>query len=977
MGFGFEIVVALICNLCPATGISSICTNFIAMCSKKQLFGATVLPLLALLLLPYHNLTAHTGLPKQDSLLLADTLPMDTGVIRGKLANGFEYYIRHNMEPKDRVVMYLATKVGSILENENELGLAHFLEHMQFNGTKHFPKNELVDYLQKAGVRFGSDLNAYTSFDETVYQLPIPSDDPELLSNGLQVMRDWAQDALLDEEEIDKERGVVLNELLGGRGAQQRMQDQYFPMILNQSRYAQRLPIGTRESIERFPYEALRDFHRKWYRPDLQALIVVGDIDVAEMEAQIKRRFSDLESPADAPERTEYTIPITGNNQFMAVTDPEMPQTVVQVIVKHPEEEIKTVADYRMQVAKSLFNQMAGARFAELTRQSDPPFIQGGGSIGGFIRGLDAFTMYFAAKPGEIERGFKAVVTEFERIKQHGFTPTELERAKNNFATSVESAYAERDKRRSETYVENYLNHFLQEEIVLSGDDRYRLGKQLVETIALAEVNQLAKQYYADNNRDILILAPEKDKDTLPEETIVNGWLEAIKAADIIPYDDHVQDVPLLDVNPQAGTVKSSVEFPELGITELTLSNGVRVILKPTDFKNDEIAITAFSPGGTSRYEDDDFFSAAYAATIVGGSGLGPFDATELTKYLSGKKVSVRPYIGERFEGFNASSGKKDLRAAFELVYAYFTVPRMDMDVFQGTMQRIKASLANRLDDPDEVFSDTVNAILYENNIRRTSMTVEDVDFIDPKRAYEIYQQRFADASDFTVTIVGSFTEDEIMPLLLQYLGGLPNLGREEQARDLGIYPPEKGMQRTVYAGKEQKSNARLYYFGDYTYSEDENMQLDALESILNIKLVERLREAESGVYGVSASASYSKYPRHRYAFSIGYGTSPDKVEPLMAAVFDEINKIKKSGPEEVDINKFISEQRRVLEVRLRENGFWLGHLSGSYQNDEDPTYILRYLDELKKVTVESVKAVANKYLEEDRLFKFIMMPEE
>lgn len=912
----------------------------------------------------------------QDSLRLMDTLLMDTSVLRGRLPNGFTYYIRHNAEPKDRVVMYLATKVGSILETDNELGLAHFLEHMQFNGTKNFPKNELVDYLQKAGVRFGGDLNAYTSFDETVYQLPIPSDDPELLQNGLKVMRDWAQDALLDDEEIDKERGVVLNELLGGRGAQQRMRDQYFPMILNQSRYAQRLPIGTKESIEGFNHETLRDFHRKWYRPDLQALIIVGDIDVAEMEKQVNILFADLENPDDAPNREEYTIPLAGKNQFMAVTDAEMPQTVMQLIIKHPEADIKTVADYRMQLIKSLFNQMTGSRFAELTRQSNPPFIQGGGSIGGFLRGLDAFTMYFAAKPGEIERGFEAVVTEFERIKRHGFTTTELERAKENFITSVESSYAERDKRKSESYVESYLNHFLEGENSLGNEDRYQLGKSLIGTITLENINALARQYYTDSNRDILIMAPEKDKDTLPNENTVNNWMEAIKVSDIMPYDDNIQEEPLLDELPQAGTVISRKDKPELGVTELTLSNGMNVVLKPTDFKNDEISMTAFSQGGTSLYDDEDFLSAAYAATVVGGSGLGPYNATQLTKYLSGKKVSVRPYIAERSEGFNASSGKKDLQLAFELIYAYFKVPRLDMDVFEGYMQRIKASLANRLDDPDAVFSDTINAVLYNHNIRRTSMTIAQVDLIDPQRAYDIYKERFADASDFTVTIVGSFTEDELMPFVLQYLGGLPATDRGEQARDLGIYPPEKGLQRTVHEGQEQKSSVRLYYFGDYDYSEYENMQLDALESILNIKLIERLREAESGVYGVSASASYAKYPRHRYSFGIAYGTSPDMVAPLMASVFDEINKIKQNGPEQVDIAKFVSEQRRMLEVQLRENGFWLSHLSGSYQNHEDPAYILKYLDELNKVTAESVKAVANKYLLEERLFEFVLMPD-
>ncbi|WP_257667582.1 M16 family metallopeptidase [Parapedobacter tibetensis] len=945
---------------------------------NKRFICAITLPLV-LLLLASSKPTINKDQPRIpiDTIQLTDTLAMDTGVIRGQLANGFEYYIRRNVEPKDRVVMYLATKVGSILETEDEVGLAHFLEHMQFNGTKHFPKNQLVDYLQRAGVRFGSDLNAYTSFDETVYQLPIPSDDPELLKNGLQVMRDWAQDALLDGEEIDKERGVVLNEMLGGRGAQQRMRDQYLPMIFNHSRYANRLPIGTKENIEGFGYETLRNFHRMWYRPNLQAIIVVGDIDVTEMEMQIKTLFADLKTPDNAPARNEYNIPLNGKNQFMTVTDPEMTNTVVQVIVKHPESKAETIADYKVQIAKSLFNQMAGARFAELSRQSDPPFIQGGGSIGGFMRGLDAFTMYLVAKPREIERGLNAVVTEFERIKRYGFTSTEMERAKSNYLTSVESSYAERDKRKSESYVGSYLNHFLEGTKVLSNEDRYRLGKQLIGTITLEDVSGLGTRYYVDNNRDVLVMAPDKEQDSLPDESTVNGWLATIKDTEITPYDDNVLDEPLLKQQPQAGTVENRVEQPELGLTVLTLSNDVKVLLKPTDFKNDEIQMTAFSPGGTSLYSDTDFLSAAYATTVIGGSGLGAYDATQFTKYLSGKKISVSPYIGERSEGFNASSGKKDLQTAFELVYAYFTDPRLDLEVFKGTMERIKASLANRLDDPNAVFSDTINAVLYNNNPRRMSMTVDQVANINPQRAYEIYKERFADASDFTVTIVGNFTEAEILPLITQYLGGLPSTNRGERAYDLGIYPPTKGLQRTVHRGKEQKSSVRLYYFGDYDYSEDENMQMDALESILSIKLLERLREAESGVYGVSAGASYAKYPRHRYSFSIGYGTSPDKVEPLMASAMDEVNKIKENGPEQADVEKFISEQKRSLELRLKENGFWLGHLSGSYQNEEDPAYILSFLDELKKVTVESVKVVANKYLIEERLFKFILMPEE
>lgn len=912
-----------------------------------------------------------------DTLSWDTPLPFDNEVKTGKLSNGFQYYIRRNVEPKDRVTMYLATKVGSILETEEQVGLAHFLEHMNFNGLKHFPKNELVNYLQKAGVRFGSDLNAYTGFDQTVYQLPIPSDDPELLKNGLQVMRDWAQDALLNDEEIDKERGIVLEEMRGGRGASQRMRDKYLPIMLNNSRYSNRLPIGTEANIKGFPYASLRSFHKDWYRPDLQAIIIVGDIDVAAMESEIKRLFSDLKTPANAPKREEYQVPLLNANQFIAVTDPEMTYTVGQLTIKHKEQKVKTVRDLRTNLLKSVYNDMLNARLGELAQSANPPFIQASVGIGGFIGGLDAYNAVFVAKPGSFEMGFKALARELERVERHGFTDSEFKRAITSIRKGTEMAYVERDKKKSDSYVNSYLNHYLEDSPALSNEDSYSLYKQLLPTLTLHEVNQLGKQYYVDNNRDMIIMAPENEKANLPDEQQVKTWFKDIEGEQIAAYDDKVSDLPMLAKEPVAGSITASKDIAAVASKELTLSNGVRVVLKPTTFKNDEILISAYSPGGTSLYSDSDYYTASQAADLVNSSGIGQLNTIELQKYLTGKNLNISPYISERAEGISGHSDKEGLKTAFEMIYGYFTAPRIEDDAFQSTITKTLSMIANRASNPNFVFSQAVMQSLYNGNIRRTPISENDVKKIDQARALEIYKDRFADASDFTFTIVGSFTEEEIKPYLEQYLAALPASNRKEEAKDLGIYEPKKGFEKVVHKGQEQKATAVLSFYGDYSYNEQENLNMDALESVLTIKLLERLREEESGVYGTAARASTSKYPKNRFSFTVSFGTAVDKYQALITSTLDEINNVKKAGPLEEDLAKFKIEQRRQLELSLKENRFWMSQLSGAYQRNEDPTYITHYLDALDKISVSSVKAVANKYLKEEQLFKFILLPDE
>jgi zinc protease len=943
-------------------------------------------PLALAFLLPFATEMASAYVPStlnseakvlliNDSLKWDAKLPFDKDVIKGKLENGFQYYIRKNAEPEKRVTMYLAMKVGSILEDENQLGLAHFMEHMNFNGLKHFPKNELIDYLQKAGVRFGSDLNAYTGFDETVYQLPIPSDDPELLKNGLQVMRDWAQDAMLDTEEINKERGIIMEEMRGGRGAQQRMRDQYFPVMLNGSRYSDRLPIGTEKIVMNFDPEVIRQFHKDWYRPDLQSLIIVGDIDPKQMEAEVKRLFSDMKVPANKKPRTEYKVDLLNKNQFIKVTDPEMSYTIGQIFIKHPEEKVVTVKDYRRDLLKDVFNQMINARLRELGQSANPPFIQGGVDISGFIGGLDNMGAFFVSKPGQFEDGFKAVVRELDRFQRFGFTESEFKRAISSIAKNNESSYVERDKRKSDSYVNTYLNHFLNDGPALGNEDRYELTKQLLPTLTLKEVEGIAKEFYVDTNRDVLILAPEADKDKLPDEATVNSWFDSIDKEDLKAYEDKVSDLPMLSKAPVKGSIKSEKSIDKIETKEIILSNGVKVLLKPTKFKNDEISINAYSPGGTSLYSDADYMSASFAGNLVNSSGIGQLNTVELQKSLTGKDVNISPYISERAEGLRGSTDKESLKTAFEMIYGYFTEPRIEDDVFQSVISKQKDMMANRENDPNFVYSDAIQRTLYGNSIRRVPYSLKDLENVNQAKALEIYKDRFADASDFTFVIVGSFTEDEIKPYLEEYLAALPTTNRKEEAKDLNLYENNKGVEKVVNKGKEAKAMVRLTMYGDYTYNEQENLNTSALETILTNKLLERLREEESGVYGTGARFSVSKFPKPRYTFMIGFGTSVDKYQPLINSAIDVIKKIKADGPSQVDLDKFKIEEKRQMEINLRENGFWAGQLLGSVQNDTDPTKVTRYLEELDKVSIESVKAAANKYLKEENFYKFILLP--
>lgn len=904
------------------------------------------------------------------------SLPFDTAVHQGKLPNGFTYYIRHNKEPQNRVIMYLVNKVGSVLEDDDQQGLAHFLEHMSFNGTKTFPKHALVDYLQKSGIRFGADLNAYTSYDETVYQLPLPANNPELLKNGLQVMRDWAHDATLDTKEIDAERGVVLEEKRLGRGAQERMRNQYLPVILAGSRYASRLPIGTENVITTFRPETIRRFYHDWYRPNLQALIVVGDIDPAQITQMVKALFSDLKNPVNERPRNIYSVELNGKNQFVAATDEEMSTTVAQLIFKQRKLDLITEKDYRQSLIRQLINRMLGDRYAELLQQANPPFIHGQAGIDSYIGGLDAYQVSVVAKPGQLERGLKAVWQETQNAKKYGFTGAELKRAKSAVYNQVETSFNERDKIPSSGYVNEYVQHFLHLTASPGIAVEFDIIKKHLPSIELMEINKAIREYVKDTDRTILLMAPDKDKSALPDEATVESWLNSVETLMVKPANDTTTEKALYTLKPIPGKVTMIKTDAVLKTKLLTLSNGIKVLLKPTSFKNSEVQFIGFAPGGSSLYSDEDFESASASADLISSFGAGNLNQMELNRYLSDKQVRVMPFISERFQGVSGSASTKDLEHAFQLLYARWTQPRIDSLIFRGIIDRSVAGLTNRESDPGSVFSDSINAILSDHHIRRTGPGVDKLRQIDLIRSFSIYQERFADASNFQFVFVGSFDEATLIPLLEKYLGSLHSNHTSEQARDLNINIPKGNFERRIFKGKENKATVQLVFSGSFDYNIQNAIHLDALKECLEIRLLERLREDEGGVYSPAVSASVSKLPQGRYTFSVSFGCSPANVDKLIASVMNEIGVLKISGPPQVNIDKWRAEEHNLRENQLLTNGFWMSYLTTQLQNGEPLDEYLSYTALHDAVKPVDIKMAANNFLSGDNFIRLILLPE-
>ncbi|MEP6691785.1 MAG: insulinase family protein, partial [Gemmatimonadaceae bacterium] len=850
-------------------------------------------------------------------------------------------------------------------------------EHMAFNGTEHFAKNELVSFIEKVGMRFGADLNASTAFDETVYMLTLPTDSAATFARGFEILRDWAHGITFDTTEVTKERGVVIEEWRLGRGAGARIQDKQWPVAFHGSQYAVRLPIGEKRVIETAKRDNLKRFYDAWYRPDLMAVVAVGDFDPKQVETMIRERFRDFAGAKVEQKREAFAVPDNDTALVAIATDKEETQSSVSVVFKHAVRPQGTVGAFRYSAIAELYNGMLNARFHELTQQAAPPFINAGSSHGRIVRALDGYVLGALVKDGGIPRGLDALLTEAERVDRFGFTATELERQKKDLLRGYERAFAERDKTNSGAFAGEYVQSFLQSEPLPGIGYEYKLMQQMLPAITLAEVNKLASEWISEKNRIILVSAPDKAGVPVPTRKELLAVFAATKKKAIVAYKDIVGDSPLVAHAPAPGVVTAESKIPELGVTQWTLANGVRVILKPTDFKADEILVSAYAPGGTSLVPDKDAPFAGIGTFMASAGGLGAFGPVELQKVLAGKALRVpQPSLGDLYATLGGRASPRDLETFLQLVYLDFTAIRKDTVVFQSLKSRFRDQLVNRGSDPQQVYEDTLNAILSQHNPRERSLSAAMVDSVALEPWLAFLRQRLSDASNFTFVIVGNFSTDSVKPLVERYIGGLPAAGKKEMWRDAGVRPPIGVVKTVVKKGVEPKASTRIIFSGPFEYSPINRYAINALADVMTIRLRDRLREELGGTYGVDVGASPSQNPRGEYFFTIDFGSAPDRVDALTKAVFTFIDSLKATGPTADDIAKVKETQRREHETQLKQNGYWVSALVAKSMSGEDPRTLLDLEKRIAGLTPAIVRDAANKYLRTDNFVQASLVPE-
>ncbi|MFC2130192.1 M16 family metallopeptidase [Bacteroidota bacterium] len=908
---------------------------------------------------------------------LDENIPLDPKITFGKLDNGITYYIRENKKPENRTELQMVIKAGSLQEDDDQAGLAHFIEHMCFNGTKNFPKNDLIKFLESLGMRFGGDLNASTGFDRTYYMLTIPMDKPGILDSGFQVLEDWLHNVTFDPEELEKERGVITEEWRLYRGANERIMRKHLPNILYKSRYADRLPIGDTTVIINAPRKRFLDFYNDWYRTDITAIIAVGDFDKNEVEKIIKERFGKIKKLENAKKHLEYEIPAHKKPITSIAIDKEWPYSLVQLYFKHEGKQHPTFKNYRQSLVDRLMSTMLSERLSELTHKPDPPYVFANAIETHFMSNLKVFSFTGMVKETGFQPGIEAMLTEAFRAMQHGFTQTELDRAKKEQMRFIEKAYNERDKTESARFAREYARNFNENEAAPGIEFELEIFKLWIPEITLVEINALIKKLITKDNLVITISAPEKEGVVVPAEEEIFAIYDKISKQKVEAYVDKVSDSPLFDKKVRKGRIVNEEENKELGITTLKLSNGVKVVLKPTDFKNDEILFQAYSPGGSSQVIDADYLSASVSDGLVDDGGIGEIDIVTLQKMLSGKIVRVSPYVGVMTEGLSGSSTPEDLQTMFELIHLYFTSPRKDDEVFQSYMIKLKEQIKNSKLDPRSTFNDTVNYTMSSYHNRSRPWTEELLSEINYDKAFAIYQDRFSDASDFTFVLVGSFKIDEIKPMIQKYLGSLPSLKRVENGKDIGKRYPKGIVDKAVKKGIEKKSSVRLVFTGDFEWNEENKFDLTALIGVLNIKMREAIREDKGGTYGIYSRGTPTQFPIPTYRIDIGFGTDPERVEELMTTLLDLIKEMQSDEVDETYIQKVKEIQKRQHEVKLKENRYWLREIYNDLYNGDDLANILKLEERVDKLTADVVLKAAKKYFKWDNYAKFVLYPED
>jgi zinc protease len=930
-----------------------------------------VVVLLALLFVP--GAQAQVGVAQDP----AQSLPLDPAIRTGRLPNGLTYFIRRNTRPEKRALLRLAVKAGSIDEADDQRGLAHMLEHMAFNGTTHFKAGELVKYLESIGARFGPHVNAYTSYDETVYMLDVPTDREGVLGRGFEALSDFAGGISLEDTEIDRERGVVIEEWRGRQGAGTRMQQPQLEALYGRSKYTDRLPIGTPEILKSFPAQRLRQFYRQYYRPDRMAVIAVGDIDVAAVEALVKQHFGPL--PAAAPaEHPVSPIPPHQETRFVTVSDPEAQGSSVAIVHKRPLEPFRTLGDYRRLLVRALVNQMINARFSEIARAPEAPFIRA--SVGDDTLGRDTESIAVSARvnDGGIERGLAALAQEVARVRQHGFGAAELERAKAAALAQYERAYNERNTTESGGYASELLRHFLTAEPTPGIERELEIVRRMLPEITVAETAEHARVALGETNRVVLATSPQKAGITPVTQARLETALRTGSAATVTPWKDEMAGRQLMATRPTPGTVRARRELPELGVTVLTLSNGVDVWLKPTDFRNDQIIFTAYAKGGTSLAPPAEYQNASLSTSLVSLAGLNGFSPVDLGKLLAGKIANASAYMSSYTHGISGNATPRDLETALQLTHLHFTAPNKDPEAFVLMRRRLEAALANAAQNPGTVFGDRMRAINTQDHYAARSIKLEDLPKLDPQRMQAYYDARFANAADFTFFFVGAFKVDEIVPLITTYIGSLPSRGTATAAfKDDRMTFPASTVRETVRKGQEPRSQTVISFFADTGLDEMETHRLRAATQILQMQLRNILREELGGTYSVGVGYTDNSPQAGYGTISVQFGSSPENAEPLTKAVLSEVARLQREGPAASAVQVVKEGEKNELQTSFKQNGYWMNSLQAMHLLGRDPKRILQRVERADSLSQENIHAVMKKYFSTDRYTVVTLMPEK
>ena len=911
----------------------------------------------------------------------ADLLPINPKVATGKLPNGITYYIMPNAKPEKKVELRLALQSGSVSEDDDQQGLAHMAEHMAFNGTKNFKKNDIVSFLQDIGVGFGSDLNAYTSFDRTVYILPIPTDKVGNLEKGFQVLEDWAHNVSYNTEDIDGERQIILEESRLGKGADDRMLQKWLPAYFNGSRFGSRLPIGKDSIISNFKPDLIRKYYKDWYRPDLMAVIVVGDITKEKGLEMITKHFGSIAAVANPRALPPFEFPAYKNDNAIVVTDKEATGFNVQMSwPAFTHNALTTVADYKDYIIQSLFNAMLNARFREITQKPNPPFIYAGGSFGGFVKGFNQFSVNAGTGTNDPSKAVKVLINEVERVNQFGFIPAELERAKKNLFSNYESQFKSKDKTESGNFVEEYLTLFLDGDAAPGIENEFGYVKQFLPEITLADVNKLAEKLKENPKRFVNITGPDKtDNFKLPTDDELLAIVNNAATEKVTAYEEKAIAVDLLSKKPVAGKVTKKTTNKILGSTELLLSNGVTVTLKATDFKADEIKMQAARYGGSSNYNLKDKYSAQYATAVQAAMGFGNFAPQDLTKTMSGKKATAGVSFTDTKDIISGNTTIKDLETMFQMLYLKVTDQRKDTALFSSFVSKNKSQVAGIMSNPQAAFIDTMYKFMYSNNPMAPVAVPhpEYFDKINLERSMQIYKERLGDVTGMQFVIVGSFKEEAIIPLIEKYIASLPANGKKTSFKDNKVRPVRGNKLIEFKKGKEQKSLVMQIYSGDVPYSEDAALKAEAMTEALNIKIIEEIREKAQAIYGGGVYGGLEKYPYPNYTMMAQLPTGPEKVETVLTSLKGEIEKIQKNGPLPETLEKVKKQWLEKYRENLKDNDTWVNVLLDAKVEGSNTDRFINYENYVKAITVADVQKAAKVYLSPANMITAVQLPEK